>query len=344
MTLQNNKSIETFSAINKGRDMSIDVAKGIGILIVIAGHTNLGMAATFHMAFFFLLSGYFMTSKLSEKEFAIKRAKQLLVPYVFGVFMTVVGSIIKNLFYKEYVDIVPDIQKWIIAGLYGKGTKKDILFEGVHKIGAYWFLLAMFLGSIIVRKYIDNKYMLAIVAIIAYVGWATRQVVFLPLSIQNGLVASFFIGAGVYARKLDLFHKKCDPLLMVGMSALWIFAIYNKIYMSMSGISFPNGLLNVIIAFVASYLVVKFSQVINEKTNWIRKVLVFYGQNSLIVLCFHALEINIIRWPWCYKIAEVLGIGELGALVIIFISRTIFCTLGVFIVNKSKCLRKIFAK
>lgn len=328
------------NAVSKTRDLSIDVAKGIGILVVIAGHTGLAMVGTFHMAFFFLLSGYFVTSKLSMKEFTIKRAKQLLIPYVFGVLLTVVGAVLKDVLESNYTEILPDIQKWIIAGLYGKGTKQDILFEGVHKIGAYWFLLAMFLGSVIVRKYMDNKYMIAIVAIIAYVGLATRQVVFLPLSIQNGLVAAFFIGAGIYARKYDVFHRKCDPMLMFGMIVLWIFAIYNQIYMSFSGLKFPYGFLNIVVAFVASYLVVKFSQAIENKTNLLRKILVFYGQNSLVVLVFHALEINILRWSWCYT----LGLSDAGAAVLVFVCRTIFCTVCVFIVNKSKMLRRIFAK
>ena len=69
----------------KKRDRSIDVAKGIGILLVIFGHTRVAalseVVAIFHMPFFFVLSGIFLSSKLPFHEFVKSRARRILVPY-----------------------------------------------------------------------------------------------------------------------------------------------------------------------------------------------------------------------------------------------------------------------
>lgn len=335
---------EQTAVLENKRDLSMDIAKGIGILCVILGHNGLEQVGTFHMPLFFILSGYFLSSKLSMKDFAAKKARQLLLPYAFGVLLTVFCAVIKDIVWHNPEDILPDIKMWLIAGLYGKGTKSDILFEGVHKIGVYWFLLALFIGSIIVRKFYDSQYMLAILTLIAYVGYATRQIIFLPLSIQNGMVAAFFLGIGAYARRTKLLHKKCDISILLGMIGLWIFALYNKIYMSFANLSFPYGLLNVIIALAASYLVIRFSQLISTRGGYCQKILLFYGQNTLIILCFHGLEINVYRWGWFYTLGEQLGLHAIGCQLLVCIVRILFCTLCVLIVNHTKYVKKIFSK
>lgn len=51
----------------KQRDISIDIAKGIGIILVVYGHLACPVAREiflFHMPLFFLLSGYFFLQKI----------------------------------------------------------------------------------------------------------------------------------------------------------------------------------------------------------------------------------------------------------------------------------------
>lgn len=52
----------------KERDHSIDILKGIGILLVIMGHCDIfgrisGLIYSFHMPLFIILSGYFFSYK-----------------------------------------------------------------------------------------------------------------------------------------------------------------------------------------------------------------------------------------------------------------------------------------
>ena len=78
--------------MKKQRIEYFDAAKGIAIIAVIVGHMGLiarGMTLTerfifsFHMPIFFLISGYFLSSRMTLWEFAKKRFKQLIFPYIF---------------------------------------------------------------------------------------------------------------------------------------------------------------------------------------------------------------------------------------------------------------------
>lgn len=64
----------------------IDIAKGIGIILVVLGHASGASIVgkyiySFHMPLFFILSGMcFVPDKYSTAEFFKKRTKQLLLP------------------------------------------------------------------------------------------------------------------------------------------------------------------------------------------------------------------------------------------------------------------------
>ena len=74
------------------REKSIDILKGIGIILVIVGHIQeyipknfLIYLYSFHMPLFFYISGYLYKERyenLNTKDYIKKRAKQLVYPYI----------------------------------------------------------------------------------------------------------------------------------------------------------------------------------------------------------------------------------------------------------------------
>lgn len=61
----------------------IDIAKGIGIILVLIGHISLNKKInnfiySFHMPLFFILSGYLYKNK---ENYVKKKTKTILVPY-----------------------------------------------------------------------------------------------------------------------------------------------------------------------------------------------------------------------------------------------------------------------
>lgn len=67
------------------KNNSITAAKGIGIILVVTGHILEGVISpaifTFHMPFFFILSGMLFTV-YPNKEFIIKKTHRLIYPYL----------------------------------------------------------------------------------------------------------------------------------------------------------------------------------------------------------------------------------------------------------------------
>ena len=76
------------------------------MLCIIAGHFGIVSAErfvfTFHVPLFFLLSGYFLSTKVSFLPFMKQKARQLLVPYyVTGVVLLIVATVVNHFVWPE---------------------------------------------------------------------------------------------------------------------------------------------------------------------------------------------------------------------------------------------------
>ena len=78
------------------RDKTIDIGKGIAIILMCVGHSYVctfldTFIYLFHMAFFFMMSGYFFREKnlANPKTFVWKRIKGLYFPFVKWAFIFV---------------------------------------------------------------------------------------------------------------------------------------------------------------------------------------------------------------------------------------------------------------
>ena len=73
----------------KDRIEQMDIARGMGILLVVLGHNHVCASGTaiflsiysFHVPLFFFLSGLFHKRQVSLTKDICKRAKKLLLPY-----------------------------------------------------------------------------------------------------------------------------------------------------------------------------------------------------------------------------------------------------------------------
>ena len=114
----------------KQRDKSIDIAKGIGIILVVYGHMVCPIKEEillFHMPLFFLLSGYFFSPKDSVKDFLRKKSKALLVPfvlfYILSFLYMVISKILKGESFISYIlsfqsFVAPNPPLWFLLSLF----------------------------------------------------------------------------------------------------------------------------------------------------------------------------------------------------------------------------------
>lgn len=261
----------------------IDIAKGIGIILVVFGHTlnqhNLPCLyiRSFHMPLFFFISGLcFSFDKYNNSiTFINKRCRQIVIPLINFILLSILVSI----------SITPQYYP------------PELLSQRMP--GAMWFLLVLFIAEIIYfffRKYTKNIYTIIIFLIInAFIGILLhRENISLPYNISTVFISIFYYGIGNISRRYDLqkIHKcLCLPLLLLPL-ILVIFThdtldlVYNympsceAIYILAS----LSGLTGIIIFSV--YL-----QNINNK--YIKNTLLYLGKNTLIVLCLHTIFINL---------------------------------------------------
>lgn len=130
-------------SVSMGRLSIIDAAKGIGICLVVLGHTQEPKLMTliiysFHMPLFFLLAGYtFDPKKYSIKTIWTQKAQSFLLPYLLS------GIIFYSL--------------WLLVGRHLSNVSPFLAFLGILYGNAdmlevnviLWFLTAIFTSEIV---------------------------------------------------------------------------------------------------------------------------------------------------------------------------------------------------
>ncbi len=178
------------------RDITIDIAKGIGIILVVVGHcinakTVPGVFVyAFHMPLFFFISGVCFNADRHREflPFLYKRVRQLLVPaIVFSLVLTALSA-----------PLMPDAgYKW-----------ENLLWQGFP--GAIWFLGVLFLTELlywlIYKVTHGNKKLLSLSAVLSLVLALVTAAHGLcnPYQVFATFGALFFYGVGHLLRPFVL--------------------------------------------------------------------------------------------------------------------------------------------
>lgn len=290
------------NSVGKTRDISIDMAKGIGMIAVIIGHMTVPVKVTdfifsFHMPLFFLINGYFFKEK-SIKQCIWLKFKTLVIPYITTCILVIISSVFWNVLKGQNIAfIVAECKMWTLAALYGSGTYTHFLKWDFHIIGAIWFLLAMFWSDVIFNILLKIKGSYIWGLLLAAIGYLTTDIIWLPTSFQAGLTALLFIEIGHFAKKKNLLEKGINNgWVLLAAAAFWTNSIINGGHLYMVGNHYENGILDVLGAVSATLLIIKFARFSTKRFPRVTAPLVRYGKDSLIVLCFHLIELN--TFPW----------------------------------------------
>lgn len=274
------------------RNEIIDIMKGIGIIAVIIGHMwNVpevpyrNFIFSFHMPLFFLIAGYFYKPNSDFKGKLRKDFYRLVIPYIFTALILVLYKILLVFVVKDINTSV--IMEGVIAALYGSGSGHSSPILGkVQHIGAIWFLLALFwcrvIYNIIVCKS-NYKYIVAgVIAVLATL--MDRYVINLPFAILPGLSAMMFFLIGDWLRN----HKVSNIGIAICMICWLISILYSRIWMVQCHYElYPIDILGACGGTAFIYWISKYC----AKTK-LKSLFVWLGVNSLVLLCFHLIELN----------------------------------------------------
>ena len=284
-----------------------DIAKGIAILAVVLGHSAIeanlfiphrtaqvvvAFCFSFHMPLFFILSGYFMHP---EKRFRwMKESKQLLCTYVLTALCVLAGVICMATLDREDSAIV--FRQWGMAALYGSGDISNLtLWQVDLRIGAIWFLLALFWARLLLHCLARLPYTPVWVVLCFVVGYVSSQYVLLPWSIQAGMCAVAFLYLGYLAKKYDVLSiAKRFPYVWAIAFVIWMVDIVLFGGMSMAVNNYGSRpVLAVIGSFAGTLCIVGTSQLIDHIPS-LGGTLSKIGQASLAILCVHLVEDDVL--------------------------------------------------
>lgn len=119
--------------------------------------------------------------------------------------------------------------------------------EGVIAIGAIRCLWALFWGKIPLASINETKWPGILAIVLFIVSVQTKNIIWLPLSIQPALCAVLFMLAGQKAREAGLFDKGAlPPALWICALMTWLYcsALYGQLYMVSN--TYQHGAIDVI--------------------------------------------------------------------------------------------------
>ena len=275
-----------------GRNITIDIAKSIGILLMIVGHCweipympYRHIIFTFHMPLFFIISGYFFKNK-DVKVSLVNDAKHLLIPYFVTSLSIILILLIRAVFDDDYTQFI----YYLKATFLGSGSKHPcIFFSNIPNIGALWFFPALYICKNVYNILPINKKIRLIYSFIIYMCayLLGRYVLFIPFSVLSGLSAIIFYAIGDNLKECNRISKY---YWIIGIIC-WILSFkYSRI--SLVQPIMDLYIIDIIGATTASILIYIISKKLTG-LNYLSKFLFWVGKNSMYILCFHLIDLNI---------------------------------------------------
>ena len=265
----------------------IDVAKGIGILLVVLGHSGFSLNIrwwiwSFHMPLFFLLSGLvFSINKYPGFYFLFKKRNiSLLRPYFFFTLI-----VLLLLFF-----IQPDYRYLV----------KSTIIYGWATI-ALWFIPVLYLTEFLyyfIRKNLSVKQTFLFLLLSSLFGYAlSRYNVHIPYKAEVIFTSVLFYGIG------NLFFSEINKalnrfsLLVIMIAGLFclstniVFCYLNYIRFDMSSNSIGNYFCAYLSALSGISFIISVSFLItsNGFTVKLKSLFTYFGINTLIILALHQL-------------------------------------------------------
>lgn len=313
--------------MNETRDYSFDVMKGIGIFLMVTGHT-LGPESpvhcyiyAFHMPLFFLVSGYFTKEKDTFKNI-ISLFNRLIKPFLL-------------------IAIIVVSTKTIHDYVLSHSFKIDFDIIG-HGIGPGWFLLALFWGKIIFNyllKYFPNQYLL-ISFIVSAIPLLFRYLypIYIPLCVLHGMSCTIFLAIGYYAKQkhvLQLMRKHIQLCILISM----IFWLNTSIYglVEMSDNYFKLWVIDYLGAIGGTFLCYCLAHFIVIHFSLLSRLLTTVSIFSLAIYTFHSIDFCIPLWHW---IKPIVGSDNL-VYYVLFARFLLFCPI-IWVTSHIPVLYRLF--
>jgi fucose 4-O-acetylase-like acetyltransferase len=258
----------------KQRDVFVDIAKGVCMLLVICIHTEvfgvIGMPLTFiAVPMFFFMSGFYDRTEKPIREWIGKSVRRLLIPAIVWVF-------IGNLYLR-------------LLGYVKNGIIEPYVFDYLNPQignGPAWFLVALFYAKIfmcLIGRVNLSKCILFLCCLgVGYIG-ATYE---MPLLIDEGMAALplYYIGKLIYPYLGKIIGKWWINIIGIIILVVFMTTEYYYNVAPVNGLYNPNYLFAIVGAMFVFIPILKVSDLLKNV-----KPLMCIGEKSMEIMLIHTL-------------------------------------------------------
>lgn len=277
----------------KKRLVWVDLAKVIVIILMIIGHsvpfksTLYVLIFSFHMPFFFIISGY--TSRKIKTidelyKYVWKLTKRILLPTFIVAFLASL-ELMPNVKWNSIKSAFLSASK----ELYWGGTPPTYVHLGVELI---WFLIVFFFAKLLFEYlgiYFDDKSIFTILAFCSFFVYSfISSHHYLPLAIDLVPIATFYMIVGRVFRKMEIKESMLYYFLFSMVFFFWVTMIQKGLFIDMSNRLFPNWPISILETVAGSFVMMCFSRYLGE---WgLLQKFSIIGKHTLTIMLVHQLD------------------------------------------------------
>lgn len=270
--------------MSNNRLIQFDILKGIGIICVLLGHTDVNdivavQIYAFHMPLFFFCSGVFFRNRSLGETFK-KSVNQLLIPYFFFLFVRYACLFVIFVMTGKLYDYVDSIL-----------LTTNPLDESGAMYKTIWFLLCLFSVRVLyavidkIVQFLGDNRKLLIESVLCWGGYVSAPYLELPFCLDSAIGMLLYYHMGRMFFCFDTYKKSLEWFYILLMVVVYVGVVYNlHPHVSIKNCIYP--LYHVFLAILGIYV---FYQISIQLIEWkfVSQFLARCGSSSLTLMGLH---------------------------------------------------------
>lgn len=296
------------------RDETIDVLKGIGIILVVIGHSGcpeqlINIIYMFHMPLFFIASGYLLNPQklINVKSCAKRKIESLYFPFIK---YSLLFLILHNFFLEIGIINIQNGAEYYNLTTIIKELCLRVFFIEIHTeqlLGTYWFIQSLFFGYIFLSliyslgfRFTANERHSEYTATCLFLLGALLISIFHSYFPDFRTICLYRISAGTSMLLIGYYlRKKCFINKIYSFKRVVLLTIIFTLlyFIHPSSLKEQSSLLDFISGPIGFILVFIVSDIVNKHNMCVSRILSYLGRNSFYIMTFHFL---------CFKPVSIL--------------------------------------
>ena len=302
--------------MEKKRLKYIDIAKAIGIILMVIGHCIPGKIANyiylFHMPMFFMITGYVFKPEENLNgyiDFIKRKIKSLYIPFVmFNILFLVLNNLLIDIGFLE-VGYSNCVRIDTFAQFVKELIKIFFLVNMMEICRALWFVRVMFVSIIIysgIRLILKKGYINNVVFLISLIsGYAVSEITMggaIKQNIALVLLGMAFIALGDLYRSIRCnihFSKYVDGFAVAVSFIILYIMNENGAHINMVQLELANPILITITSMLGTFMVFEISTWLSNTK--IKTLMCYIGKHTMPILGLHYVAFKIVNVIYAIK-------------------------------------------